>query len=277
MNTDMDGIKKTALLLSGQDWKIVDLLLSHLDPDTAKSVRREMMSIGYVSETESRRLASEFLKAAGKTEPTTVVEHHIPRPTNGFYGPPKPKTSTPNPEPMRFPAEAFEPRSRKPFDFLRTQTPDNIAREIESEHPQTIAIVLAHLPRSLSMKVLDVFSESLQIDVRQRLVKLDEFDNETVSEIESILRVRLERQACEISFDDLVRLDDAQLLKIFRSVDSTTAILSLVGANPSLIERVIGRFTPMEEKRMREYLKRLGSINNVDVQNARRDILEYVV
>ncbi|MDR2641908.1 MAG: hypothetical protein LBC74_03865 [Planctomycetaceae bacterium] len=62
----MNGIKKTAKLLSGLDWQTISQLLNRLDSETAGVLRREIMSVGKISLEESEQLANEFLKAAGR-------------------------------------------------------------------------------------------------------------------------------------------------------------------------------------------------------------------
>ncbi|MDR2762332.1 MAG: hypothetical protein LBB88_07005 [Planctomycetaceae bacterium] len=61
----MNGIKKSAKFLSGLDWNTTAQLLDRLDSDTAKILRREIMSVRNISLEESDQLANEFLKAAG--------------------------------------------------------------------------------------------------------------------------------------------------------------------------------------------------------------------
>ncbi|MDR1053859.1 MAG: hypothetical protein LBL39_06750 [Planctomycetaceae bacterium] len=60
----MNGIKKSAKLLSGLDRNTITQLLGCLDSDTAKLLRREIISVGNVSLEESDQLANEFLNAA---------------------------------------------------------------------------------------------------------------------------------------------------------------------------------------------------------------------
>ncbi|MDR1291074.1 MAG: hypothetical protein LBK06_07735 [Planctomycetaceae bacterium] len=61
----MNGIKKSAKFLSGLDRNTMTQLLGCLDSDTAKLLRREIISVGNVSLEESDKLANEFFKAAG--------------------------------------------------------------------------------------------------------------------------------------------------------------------------------------------------------------------
>jgi flagellar motor switch protein FliG len=257
----MDGIKKTALLLSGLELNTVDLLLGRLDPDDARAVRREMMSLRSVPETESRRVADEFLEASGVR----------PKPTSGYYGPPMPKTQQ---KPMRFPAEAFEPRLRRPFDFLANIDAETIAHEISLEHPQTIAVVLANIPKRRAADILKLLPITLQKNVSRRLAEYEPADEYVVTEIASVLRDRLEDFRCDLS--GLEQLNNAELSRLFHSVDIETAVLALVGAKASLIERVVKRFTPTQEHEFRRHLKRLGTIDENDVLSARQTLLAGV-
>ena len=265
----MNGIKKTALLLSGLEPNAVDQLLGRLDPEDARAVRREIMSLGNVSETESSRVAVEFLEASG-------ARRRSVKPSSGFYGPPQPKYPEYrlNEKPMRFPAEAFEPRSRRPFDFLLRFDAETIAHEIASEHPQAISIILAHLPKSRVTEILGLFPRSLQHDVSQRLAEYQPVDEHIATEISIALKERFGDS--DDDFSELERLSNVELSRLFHSVDIETAVLALVGAKASLIERIVKRFTPTEEHEFKRQLKRLGSIDERDVQQARQIILAGV-
>jgi len=269
----MDGLRKTALFLSGLEPNAVDQLLGRLDPEGAKAVRREIMSLGSVSETESSRVAVEFLEASGVRRKSTVATEIRPeKPSSGSYERPLPKTQQ---KPMRFPAEAFEPRPRRPFDFLGDVDSETVAHEISSEHPQTMTIVLANVPKKRVAEILGLFPPSLRNDVSRRLSEYDPVDEHVVTEIAAALRERFEDFRNDFSV--LERLDNAELSRLFHSVDIETAVLALVGAKASLIERIVKRFTPTEEHKFRCQIKRLGTIDERDVRQARQTILQALV
>ncbi|MDR2756180.1 MAG: hypothetical protein LBC20_10780 [Planctomycetaceae bacterium] len=300
----MDGVRKTALLLSGLEWKTVDLLLGRLDSESAKAVRREMMSLKPVSVQETNRLANEFLHKAGrKSRPTsTVIEHQFAECVTHI--PPNRLENT-----VCFETDSFLP-SNQPFDFLRYVETDDIVREIIEEHPQTVTVVLAHLPASRAGKILGCLSAALQKEVTKRLAEFKETDKQILHEIELSLRERLEHRSSEThrikgkavlrkivetsrtqetnhqqynskefpnrsySFDDLEHLDNTELVKLFYSVDTVTMLTALIGAKPSLIERVTKHFSPTREYQMRQQLKHLGTINENDVCRARNILLD---
>ena len=76
------------------------------------------------------------------------------------------------------------------------------------------------------------------------------------------------------SFDDIETLSDAELSTLFRSIDLTKAMLSLIGADPALITRITRHFSPTEEYEMRKRFERLNSVDEEDIAQAQQDILE---
>lgn len=288
----MDGIKKTALFLSGLEWKTVDLLLGRLDPEMAKAVRREMMSMKKVSAQETNRLADEFLRNAesvGLRRPekfalNNTLDNNMSAERIGSATYSRPQRQTkPRFFENDFVAENEDKATRpihvaRPFEFLRTQDAKNIARELIDEHPQVIAAVLSHLPSLKARNVIERLPIEMRHDVKQRLAGFDSIDSELLHEIEQMLRDRLlcspVKTGRHFEFEDLYQLGNAELSTLFHSVDLLTAMLSLVGAHSSFIERVTQRFSPTEQQRMRQQLKEYGPMSEDDVFRARKVILE---
>ena len=271
----MNGIKKAALFLSGLDYTEVDQLLSRLDVESARLVRREIMSLRHrtISVEESQRLDEEFLHSAGWTPTQQIREYQFSTAKPATYAPPKRPT-------VKYSTEAFIPPVRS-FDFMQNWSASDIITAIIDEHPQTITVVLAHLPQSKMKSVLHTLPTDLQKEIKQRLDTYEMPEEQVVQEIESALRVRYRNQqrtgkhsAVLESFDEVETLSDSELSTLFRSVDLTTAMLSLIGADSTLITRITQHFSPTEEHQMRKRLKQLGSIDEEDIEQARHDILE---
>ena len=81
-------------------------------------------------------------------------------------------------------------KAREPVPFERVKHVDSktLAGFIKSEHPQTIAVILAHLPMSKSSEVIREFPESLQYEVVLRLSALDVVAPGMVEEIDKVLQ-----------------------------------------------------------------------------------------
>src|SRR5690606_33077399 len=56
-----------------------------------------------------------------------------------------------------------------PFEFIRKADPRQVLSFLQDEHPQTITLVLAHMPPDHAAMVLSGLSEDLQRDVSHRL------------------------------------------------------------------------------------------------------------
>ena len=276
----MNGIKKAALFLSGLDYTEADQLLSRLDGESARLIRREIMSLQHhnVSVEESQQLDEEFLYTAGWQPTQPIREHQFATPTPVTYAPPRRPAVQQNT--VKYTAEAFAPPVRS-FSFMRDWSVNDIASAIIDEHPQTIAVILAHLPQSKMKSVLSAFPTKLQREIKRRLDAYEMPDEQFVQEIESALksRYRNRRRSVQCSpmleaFDDIETLSDSELATLFHSVDLTTAMLSLIGAEPTLIARVTRHFSPTEEHEMRGRFKRLHNVDAEDINQARQDILE---
>jgi flagellar motor switch protein FliG len=75
---------------------------------------------------------------------------------------------------------------------LQRTDPQQLGKLLDSEHPQTIALVLAHLvPRRASM-VLDYLSEDHKVVSIQRLAEMRQFSPEMAQKVAHILHRRLE-------------------------------------------------------------------------------------
>jgi flagellar motor switch protein FliG len=94
----------------------------------------------------------------------------------------------------RPPAPSSPRPSAPPFRFLRETEADKLARVLTAERPQTIALVLSHIPPEHAGNVLARLEPGLQVDVVRRLVDLEETDPEILREVERGLQSRLSEQ-----------------------------------------------------------------------------------
>jgi flagellar motor switch protein FliG len=81
-------------------------------------------------------------------------------------------------------ADAGEHQVNPPrFAFLKDASSGKLAQFLASEHPQTVSIVLAHLPPRRAADVLTRFAPKFQTEVLGRLARLDEADVDVVCEV----------------------------------------------------------------------------------------------
>lgn len=78
-----------------------------------------------------------------------------------------------------------------PFEFLQHADPRQVLSFLQDEHPQTITLVLAHMPVDRAAMVLGGLDEDLQQEVAVRLATMDRTSPEVVAHVEEVLASRL--------------------------------------------------------------------------------------
>ncbi len=85
-----------------------------------------------------------------------------------------------------------EEMSAAKLDSLRKADPLQLAKFIEGEHPQTIALILAHLDAKQASALLMKLPEELRAEAVKRLAQLRQFSPEMAQRVSLVLHKRLE-------------------------------------------------------------------------------------
>ena len=78
-----------------------------------------------------------------------------------------------------------------PFGFVRQVEAEKLGEVLGGEHPQTVAVILAHQPAAYAATVLKSFGEEFQAQVAVRVGKMGRISTEVIRSIEGILKKRL--------------------------------------------------------------------------------------
>ena len=79
----------------------------------------------------------------------------------------------------------------RPFQWSHDVDAGVIKEQIAGEHPQTIAMILAHLPAEKAAEVLSALPEDKKGDIAIRIVKLGQVPMEVIREVDKTLRMEL--------------------------------------------------------------------------------------
>lgn len=82
--------------------------------------------------------------------------------------------------------------SASKLDSLRQIDPQQLAKFIEGEHPQTVALILAHLEAKQASALLMRLPEELRAEAIKRLAQLRQFSPEMAQRVSLVLHKRLE-------------------------------------------------------------------------------------
>jgi flagellar motor switch protein FliG len=135
-----------------------------------------------------------------------------------------------------------------PFEFLRRADTRQVLTYLQDEHPQTIALVLAHMHPDSAAMVLSSLPDELQSDVALRVAKMDRTSPEVIEQVEAILERKL---STVIQQSDFAQAGGLQtLVDILNSSDRTTERLILEGLeseDSELAEEVRNRMFVFED------------------------------
>jgi flagellar motor switch protein FliG len=93
--------------------------------------------------------------------------------------------------------EADDKRGVRPFDFIKRFDANHLLIFIEQEHPQVIALVLAHLEPDKASVILQNLPHEMQSEVSRRIATMDRVSPEILREIERVLEKKLSTLSSE--------------------------------------------------------------------------------
>src|SRR5687767_12497095 len=77
------------------------------------------------------------------------------------------------------------------FTSLEKADPEQLSKFILGEHPQTIALILAHLNAAAAAQLITLLPEELRVDVLTRMASLDDISPDVVRRISTVIEQRL--------------------------------------------------------------------------------------
>ncbi len=177
------GLRKAAIFIDCLDAKTADLVLDRLPREYADQVRSTWMALGRIPAEEREQVIREFMQTtaqplgerpAGSTpaqwEGTELIlQSSVTSPAN----------------------EKENNDGSPPFRLLREAEADKLVGILQGERPQTIALVLAHLPPHQAGAVLVRFPPAMQVDIIRCLISLEETDPEVLREVDRALESKL--------------------------------------------------------------------------------------
>jgi len=124
------------------------------------------------------------------------------------------------------------------LDALQKADPQQLARFIHNEHPQTIALVLSHLNTASAAALLSSLPAELRPEVALRMANLDEITPEIVNKIAKVIGDKLQvvGQFSRESYGGA-----RAIAELFNQLDTGTSkeILDVIEAqNPNLVETI---------------------------------------
>ena len=226
----LNGIKKAAILMLALDQESASLLLRQLEAKQVEQVTRELASLGEVSKATRDGVIREFYELA--LAQSWAAEGGLDYARSLLQ-----KSLDPG-EAERIIQQISQQVRKTPFSFLQKAESQNLLTFIQDEHPQTIALIVSHLPHHKASEILAGLPGPKQIEVVKRVANMEQTNPEVIAEVERGLEARLSNLLMQ-SFEKIGGVDT--VAEVLNLVDRTTEkgiMEGLEAEDPDLVEEI---------------------------------------
>jgi flagellar motor switch protein FliG len=181
----LPGIRKAAILMVMIGQEASSSLFRELDEEEIQQISHEIARVQMLTPEEAEGVLEEFYQMS-------VAHDYVI--TGGIEYAKKVLNSAFGPEQAR---KIFDRLMKTlsnetlSFDALQKTDPQQLAKFIHSEHPQTIALILSHLNPSQAAGLLCSLPAELRSDVALRMASLDQISPEIISKIAAVIGTKL--------------------------------------------------------------------------------------
>ncbi len=176
------SMRNAAILLLSLPQEQAAELLGKLEPKQIEKVSIEIARLGRINSEEQEDVIEAFARAnphaLGGEEGSldlakSLVEKALGKNAAGMV------------DNLRQTVESM------PFSFLRDVDPVNLQTFITDEHPQTIALILSHLPAAAGAEIIGNLPPDRQMSVIRRVANMGQTSPEVIETVESGLESRM--------------------------------------------------------------------------------------
>ncbi|MBM7540569.1 flagellar motor switch protein FliG [Amphibacillus cookii] len=182
-NQKLTGRQKAAILLISLGPDVSAQVYKHLTEEEIEKLTLEISSVKKVETEQKEEILEQFHQIA-------LAQDYI---TQGGIGYAKTvlEKAVGNEEAQNIISRLTSSLQVKPFDFARKADPGQILNFIQSEHPQTIALILSYLDNEQAGQILSELPQEMQADIAKRIAIMDSTSPEIIYEVEQILERKL--------------------------------------------------------------------------------------
>lgn len=125
-----------------------------------------------------------------------------------------------------------------PFGFLKKVDPENLVTFMVDEHPQTIALVLSHLPPAFGSSVIASLDVDKQVSVIRRIANMGQTSPEVIKQVEEELEERMVSVMSQ-SFENAGGIPSvAEILNVTDRQTERSLMENLGNEDPELVEEI---------------------------------------
>ncbi len=250
----MSNIRRAAILLTSLPEEDAAHLMTHLEQKEIELVSIEIAKLQAISAAEQEAAILQFAESnpnvvgsepGGLDRARTLVQKALGKEAGQAI------------ENIRHSIEAV------PFAFLRQVDSQNVLTYLVDEHPQTIALVLSHLPPPEASAILAGLPPDRQLSVVQRIAEMGQTNPEIIEEVERGLEKRMSSVMSQ-SFENAGGVGAvAEMLNVTDRATERNLLENLSQEDPDLVEEI---------RRLMFVFEDIAKFNDKDIQTILKNV-----
>ena len=227
---EISNLRKGAILLLTLDKQAASILLKQMERKVVEEVTRELASLRDIPKKVRDRVLDEFYNMA--LAQTWASEGGLDYARALLQDCLDPK------EADRILQQISQQVRRTPFAFLQKAESENLLTFIQDEHPQTIAMIVSHLPFHKASEILAGLPGPKQVEVVKRVANMEQTNPEVIAEVERGLETRLSSMLSQ-SFEKIGGVESvAEILNLVDRGTEKGIMDGLEAEDPDLVEEI---------------------------------------
>lgn len=299
----LNGKERVAVLMMALQEDRISQLFESMEEEEIREIALTMSKLGKISSNTVEAMFAEFIQQMSSTGALVGTFESTKRLLSKALSKDRVESLM---------EEISGPAGRTMWDKLSNISEDLLASYLRHEYPQTIAVVLTRIRPEHASKVLALLPDSLTIDVINRILRMDSVRREILDDIERTLRnefmnniakttrkdpyatvaeifnyfdrstetklfTTLEAEDSEVAeriknlmftFDDMIKIDSAGIQMLIRVLDKNKLAIALKGASDTVKDLFFENMSERAGKIMKEEMEAMGLVRVRDVDDA---------
>jgi flagellar motor switch protein FliG len=227
---ELEGITKAAILLLAVGPEKASSVLKQLTPEQVEEVTRELAGLGRVPPELSAQVVGEFYSLSVATQ--------LASEGNLDYAKSILMSSLDVKQAERMLQQIQTQVQKTPFSFLQRAESENLLTFIQDEHPQTIALIVCHMPHHKAAEILVGLPMQKQVEVIKRIANMEQTNPEVIREVERGLESRLANMLVQ-SMEKAGGVPTvAEILNLADRATEKAVLEGLEAEDPDLVEQI---------------------------------------
>jgi flagellar motor switch protein FliG len=181
----VSGMQKTAALLATLGEKTSAQVIKHLNEEEVQRVTQAIAQLEHLSSSEAEHVLEEYNQMLLAQQ--YVVKGGLDYARSMLFNAFGPEVAGRLLDRLR---ERMAAENAN-FDALQKADPQQLAKFIHNEHPQTIALVLSHLGATQAASLLSSLPQELQTDIAMRMAHIDQISPDIINKIAVVIEQKL--------------------------------------------------------------------------------------